>query len=292
MGTLFYVFGNVVWYGGLLAFFIGSSLLSRMKGGSKRDAERFFEKGVRRDAGQVAANGGLPLIAAVGHAVYPHPAWWYACLGALAAANADTWATEIGTLSRRTRSILNGRRVAPGTSGGVSVAGCLASLAGGCFIGACALGLSLLFGAGPEAVGHERIGFAAAGSSAPVFEPSVSASDSPEAAALKAENTETDRHQVKERTSSYGAAEYGTGTVWIWIGGLCGFLASLVDSLLGATVQAGYRCAVCGRLVEKDRHCGAAAVHVKGWHFFRNDQVNAASILCGSLIGVIMGSWL
>ncbi len=57
---------------------------------------------------------------------------WYICgMGALAAAAADTWATEVGTLGdAEPRSILTGRRVPPGTSGGVTALGSGAAVAG------------------------------------------------------------------------------------------------------------------------------------------------------------------
>src|SRR5690606_28830871 len=52
-------------------------------------------------------------------------------VGSLAAAAADTWATEIGPLSReRPRMILSGRKVPAGTSGAVTAAGTLAGVAG------------------------------------------------------------------------------------------------------------------------------------------------------------------
>jgi uncharacterized protein (TIGR00297 family) len=71
--------------------------------------------------------------------------------GALATANADTWATELGVLSKSPPRMITqlGKTVAPGTSGGISSAGTLAALAGASFISALhvlfiALGLNVI----------------------------------------------------------------------------------------------------------------------------------------------------
>ena len=59
------------------------------------------------------------------------PDFFWIYTAALAAAAADTWSTELGTrFGRNTRSIASLRKVAPGTSGGVSVVGFLGSFAG------------------------------------------------------------------------------------------------------------------------------------------------------------------
>jgi uncharacterized membrane protein len=53
----------------------------------------------------------------------------------MAAATADTWATEIGSLSRSPpRHLLSGRRVPAGTSGAITTLGIYASAAGSLFI--------------------------------------------------------------------------------------------------------------------------------------------------------------
>ncbi|TBL81271.1 DUF92 domain-containing protein [Paenibacillus thalictri] len=144
VGTLLYALGNLAWYGTLLAFFISSTLCSKWKHHRKAAAESGYAKGGRRDAGQVAANGGLGALFCVAHALWPHPLWWSAFVGVMAAVNADTWATEIGGLSRSApRSILTGRVVTAGTSGGITGLGLAASAAGGLFIGAAAWLLQL-----------------------------------------------------------------------------------------------------------------------------------------------------
>jgi uncharacterized protein (TIGR00297 family) len=125
------------WGALLLSMFIPASLLSRL--GQERKAERvgqIVEKGSERDWGQVLANGGVYAGAALGSLVAPSPAWLAIGAGAVAASTADTWATEIGTLvAGHPISIISGRRVEPGTSGGISPAGTAAGVVGALFIG-------------------------------------------------------------------------------------------------------------------------------------------------------------
>lgn len=134
-------FGGTGWKGAalLLAFFLTSSLLSHYRARRKLMLGAVTAKGSRRDAWQVAANGGAAAILAVAYGLNgARGAIWLAgMVGALAAANADTWATEIGVLSPvPPRRLTDGRVVLAGTSGGVTVFGVLASLAGAGLIGA------------------------------------------------------------------------------------------------------------------------------------------------------------
>ncbi|MZP43416.1 DUF92 domain-containing protein [Heliobacterium gestii] len=138
VGTLIFGFGGWVWGLTLVAFFIYGSALSKYKEAQKSAvAEEKFDKGSRRDFGQALANGGFGAVLAVLHFLFPaEPAFFAAFVGTMATVNADTWATEIGVLSRRPpRLITTGRVVPPGTSGGVTLVGTLATLLGGLLIG-------------------------------------------------------------------------------------------------------------------------------------------------------------
>ena len=128
------------WGGLLLAFFFSGTALSRYRAAYKaRATGSVVAKGGERDAVQVLANGGLFALAALASLVSPHAAWLAVGSGSLAAASADTWGTELGTLARRPpRLITSGREVPPGTSGGVSWPGTLGTVAGAVAIGAVA----------------------------------------------------------------------------------------------------------------------------------------------------------
>lgn len=136
LGTTMFALGSIEWYGVLIAFFISSTMLTKYKKRRKASAESSYAKSGNRDIGQVAANGGIGLVLCILNAIWPNELWYIAFIGVMAAATADTWATEIGGLSRSLpRSILNGRQVTPGTSGGITSLGIAASALGGLFIG-------------------------------------------------------------------------------------------------------------------------------------------------------------
>lgn len=136
------------WGALLIVYFVASSLLSRIGRARKEQlTSGVVAKGDARDATQVIANGGIFATSVLLSAIAVDKVavtLSLAALGALAAAAADTWATEIGTLFGGTpRSILTLRRVPPGTSGGVSIAGSLAMIGGAAFVAGIAIALDL-----------------------------------------------------------------------------------------------------------------------------------------------------
>jgi uncharacterized protein (TIGR00297 family) len=127
------IVGGLVWEAGglamaipLLAFFLSSSLLGKLTGGGQKEGSR--------TAGQVIANGGAAAISAslMWLDVSQAPTMF---LAALCAANADTWATEIGMrFGKAPRRATTLKPAQPGVSGAVTVAGLAASAAGACFV--------------------------------------------------------------------------------------------------------------------------------------------------------------
>lgn len=110
----------------MVAYFATSSALGRLP----RSGSPIQQRGNRRDAVQVLANGGPAAAFALLHALWTPStivtaAGYY---GTLSAAAADTWATEIGTRwGGRPRNIANVRKTVAGESGGVTLAGIAAS---------------------------------------------------------------------------------------------------------------------------------------------------------------------
>lgn len=116
----------------LFAFFLPSTLLSRIGKARKRGLVDVGKQGAR-DAWQVLANGGVAAAAMLVSLRFGGAAAAFA--GAFAAASADTWGTEIGTLAQAVpRSILTLRPLATGLSGGVTLQGTLAELAGAALV--------------------------------------------------------------------------------------------------------------------------------------------------------------
>jgi uncharacterized protein (TIGR00297 family) len=243
LGTVIFGLGGLSWAILLLAFFISSSALSRLFRKRKRALDEKFSKGSQRDAGQVAANGGIAGLFVLLQVILPGATgWaWAAFAAALASANADTWATELGVLSRAApRSIASGKIVERGTSGGITLFGTLAALAGSALIA--------LFGV---LFWHEQVFGIPTGLPAALLTPS-------------------------ERIA------------WFAILTLAGLAGSLVDSLLGATLQAIYYCPACCK--ETERHpnhtCGSPTRLVRGLPWLDNDWVNTLCTLAGALLAL------
>jgi uncharacterized protein (TIGR00297 family) len=140
VGTVIFGAGGWQWAVLLLAFFISSSLLTRAFKDRKRAVNQVYAKSGARDAGQVLGNGALATLFAGLNYFFPHYPYdsllWIGFAASLAAANADTWATELGVLNPHPpRLITNFKPVEPGSSGGISPVGTLAALAGAALIG-------------------------------------------------------------------------------------------------------------------------------------------------------------
>jgi uncharacterized protein (TIGR00297 family) len=239
MGTLVFGLGGLPWASLLIAFFISSSLLSRFARNRKSHLENNFAKGSNRDAWQVIANGGVATlllfitwiqreVIGCSNACFAANGWAFLTFaGSLAAANADTWATELGILSKKMPyMITSGKQVPAGTSGAISLAGVLSATGGAALI-----------------------------------------------ALLAAMPWSTIPHPL----------DWKLVILLVTIAGLVG---SLVDSLLGATLQMIYYCPTCEKDTERHpKHgCGSDTVRLRGLDGFDNDMVNMTCTLVGALI--------
>ncbi|KKI88614.1 hypothetical protein WQ54_30950 [Bacillus sp. SA1-12] len=140
-----FIVGFLVYLGfsfqGLLllgSFFASSSLLSKFQRSKKLSLEDMLVKGDRRDIIQVLANGGVPALLGLlqyTDKIFSEQTLLLGFCISIAAANADTWASEIGTLSKqKPRLLLTLKKVERGTSGAVSILGTCAAIAGASFI--------------------------------------------------------------------------------------------------------------------------------------------------------------
>lgn len=130
-----------------LFFLISAAVIGKL---SKRirGLDRIHKKGGRRDAVQVLANGGAALAAMLIHAFDSSPVYLAVFTACLAEACSDTWASEIGVLSKSEPvSILTFTKVPKGLSGGVSLLGTcsamLSSILYGIFAFSCYDGINL-----------------------------------------------------------------------------------------------------------------------------------------------------
>ena len=205
----------------LVVYFLAATAVSRIGGKAKRSVtEDVVSKAGPRDALQVIANGGPFAAAAIASVLWPSHAWQIAGAGAIAASSADTWATEIGTLSRHApRSIFRLKPVPPGTSGGVTWLGMCAALAGAAIVALAAF----LWGL------HRNVACAAL---------------------------------------------------------IGGFGGSLVDSMLGGSLQVRRWCPHCNKATERTIHtCGTTTEITGGVRWLNNDAVNFVSSIAGAIIG-------
>jgi len=225
VGTAVFGIGGFTAATPIVFFFISASLLSRIKTTAKTRALDAVGKSGARDFRQVFANGGIGALCLLVGLVSADQVWFYAYLATICEASADTWATEIGTLSRRRPvSVRSFKPVEIGQSGGISLVGTLAAVVGATSTGA--------------------FGYAAIA----IFPVNITIAPS--------------TFLVIVTTAVVG---------------------SLVDSVLGATVQAQYRCSSTGRLTEKILSGGQPNPLVWGYRWVDNDLVNTLGTLSSAL---------
>ena len=80
----------------------------------------------------------------------------------------------------------------------------------------------------------------------------------------------------------YGSLEMNLQLVSMIV--LAGFFGSIVDSILGASIQAKFVCTECDNPTERLIHCDSATKHVSGIEWFDNDWVNVAGTFSGGAI--------
>ena len=139
MGLIIYGTGGFKWIIPILVFFILSSVLSKLS-----KTRNTIQKGSQRDIMQVMANGGVATIVSVLNFYYPIDQLFILYIAGIAAATADTWASEIGLLSPWDPiHITKLKSVIKGTSGGISLLGILGSVLGATVIGITGVQLGL-----------------------------------------------------------------------------------------------------------------------------------------------------
>jgi uncharacterized membrane protein len=167
---------------------------------------------------------------------------WSVYIAHYATATADTWASELGVLSKSKPRLVTSlflRAVPPGTNGGMSIVGTSASAAGGLFIG-------LIFWVGSYTLSSTSI----------------------------------------NESSQFPMVVLGL---------VCGVLGSLVDSLLGATLQATYysverKCIVkSGHKLKddlKESVTDNSVIRICGVDILSNEAVNLLSIFLTMVLAV------
>jgi len=126
MGIIVFGAGGWPWIIPLVFFFISSSILSHLR----------HKPHSNRNILQILANGGVGTLFAIIYFFWHFPPAIVLYLGAIGAATADTWATEIGFYSKSNpRLVLSKQVVKRGISGGVTFLGITGSVLGALTIG-------------------------------------------------------------------------------------------------------------------------------------------------------------
>ena len=118
----------------LTVFFISSSIITHIKKSYKSKLSSEYKKS-RRDYIQVIANGAVPAIFSIIYFYTNSQAALLTVIATIAANCSDTWASELGVLSKgKNISILTFKPIPRGESGGVSLWGTIAAAMGSTLI--------------------------------------------------------------------------------------------------------------------------------------------------------------
>lgn len=131
IGTAIALGGGWGAWGVLLVMFVTISATTRLRRAHKSAAGIAEDRGGRRGAPNAVANTGLAAWLCLLAAGSVDPTWWLvAAIAALITAGSDTVASEVGKAFGRTTWLVTSlRRVAPGTTGAVSLEGTAAGVA-------------------------------------------------------------------------------------------------------------------------------------------------------------------
>ncbi|WP_343575021.1 DUF92 domain-containing protein [Mycobacterium sp.] len=76
--------------------------------------------------------------------------------------------------------------------------------------------------------------------------------------------------------------------VMVVVGMVAGVAGSLLDSVIGATLQARFRCQTCGAALEEPHHCGSPAELSSGVSWMDNDVVNLLANATGMAVALLV----
>lgn len=135
ISSLFILLDELAFLWILFLMFATSSLLSKIQNASKKAIENRVHKNGPRDWIQAICNLGPASLLGIIYYFFPDDLILAGFTGSVAAANGDSWASELGTLSKTEPVLItNFKKVPKGISGGITTAGTLGGLTGVSFI--------------------------------------------------------------------------------------------------------------------------------------------------------------
>ena len=146
VGLSLYLNGGFMCLICLYVFFISASIASNINKEYKKKVSKIYQKSGKRDLYQVLANSFLAVMLASAYYNTNNKIFYIAVFIAFASYNADTWASEIGIMSKKDNYYLLGlKKVQKGISGAVTPLGLIASLFGSFLIASVYLFIDLDF---------------------------------------------------------------------------------------------------------------------------------------------------